>query len=241
MAWIKMRTNLMTDPRVVRLAVQLRQPRALVVGACYVLWCLADQHSEDGCLTGYTAEILDELTGLQGFSAGMQAVQWLTISPDGLQVPRFDEHNSQSAKQRAQAATRVIRSRYAASVSKACTEKEKEKEKHHHQTEQLPDDADAAGAGRQQPAAGADFSQWAAEQARRPEWLPEGKGWIDQRTWLAMASECPDIDAETYQAILRQAKACRHQLKNPAGYILRKLREAQANTQKTSGQDTEKR
>jgi len=69
MAWIKMRTDLMTDPRVVRLAVQLRQPRAMVVGACYVLWCLADQHSEDGNLAGYTEEILDELTGLQGFSA----------------------------------------------------------------------------------------------------------------------------------------------------------------------------
>lgn len=234
MAWIKMRTDLITDPRVVKLAVQLRQPRAMVVGACYVLWCLADQHSEDGNLDGYTPEVLDEMAGLPGFAAGLHAAGWLQVTADGLAVPRFDEHNSQSAKQRAQAAVRVIRQRYAASVSKTHSEKEKEKEKHHHHEQPAAADGDAGAAtGSQHQQAG--LQQWAREQAKRPEWLPEGKGWIDASTWLAMAAECPDIDAGTYQQILRQAKACRHQLKNPAGYVLRKLREAQANTQQQTG------
>ncbi|WP_440110283.1 hypothetical protein [Acidovorax sp. BL-A-41-H1] len=100
--WIKMRANLLTHPKVVRMSSAFNADRVRTVGGLYAVWCLFDMHSEDGLLEGYTPQALDDLAGLPGISAAMLSVGWLVQSDLGLQTPEFETHNGQSAKRRAQ-------------------------------------------------------------------------------------------------------------------------------------------
>jgi hypothetical protein len=110
MAWIKMRSELLTHPKIVRILsamrphdVQTKTDKFRVIGGLHAVWCIFDQHSEDGVLVGYTPELMDHMIGWEGFSQAMVSVEWLHF--DGSQtlvLPEFDEHNSQSAKRRAE-------------------------------------------------------------------------------------------------------------------------------------------
>lgn len=133
--WIKMRADLLTSPKVVRIASALNADRLRVIGALHAVWCLFDVHSEDGSLDGYTPEVLDEMIGWAGFCDAMAAVKWITIEPGFLYIPRFDDHNGQSAKRRAQEALRKQKERADASASdadKKRTREEKRRDKHTH-------------------------------------------------------------------------------------------------------------
>lgn len=105
-----MRVELQTHPKVVRILSAMR-PQSVrsatdkfwVIGGLHAVWCVFDTHSEDGVLVGYTPEALDHVIGLPGIAAAMMEVGWLEY--DGAQtlvLPEFDEHNSQSAKRRAE-------------------------------------------------------------------------------------------------------------------------------------------
>lgn len=109
--WIKMRTDLWDDPRVVRMAASLATSRTNIIGGLYRIWSLADAYTEDGHLQGYDAEILDSALDLPGFSAALVKVGWLAISDDNLTIPRFEEHNGTSAKRRAMERNRKQRVR----------------------------------------------------------------------------------------------------------------------------------
>jgi len=98
--WIKMRADLATSPKVVRIASALRADRLRVIGGLHAVWCLFDVHSTDGKLDGYTTDALDELVGFPGFASAMVSVEWLVEDGEALMAPRFDEHNGQSAKRR---------------------------------------------------------------------------------------------------------------------------------------------
>jgi len=100
--WIKLRTNLFTDPRVARVALKTRQTKSAVIGAFCFVWSIADEHGESGELPGLDAELLDAEVGIDGFADEAIAVDWLLENSDGrLHVPRFEEHNSKTAKRRA--------------------------------------------------------------------------------------------------------------------------------------------
>lgn len=99
--WIKMRVDLGTSPKVVRMSSALHADRLRIVGGLHAVWCLFDVHSVDGKLHGYTADALDDLIGFPGFAASMISVGWLEDGGNFLAAPRFDEHNGQSAKRRA--------------------------------------------------------------------------------------------------------------------------------------------
>lgn len=99
--WIKMRVDLGTSPKVVRMASALHADRLRIVGGLHAVWCLFDVHSEEGKLYGYTTDALDEMIGFPGFSAAMISVCWLHDSGEFLAIPRFYEHNGKSAKRRA--------------------------------------------------------------------------------------------------------------------------------------------
>lgn len=103
MDWIKVRCDLRTHPKVVRVASALKSDRLRIVGALHAVWSIFDAHSIDGILHGYTLEILDEEIGWKGFSKAltMPDVGWMEITPDGIVMPRFDTHNGESAKRRA--------------------------------------------------------------------------------------------------------------------------------------------
>lgn len=109
--WIKMRADLHTHPKVVRISSALKADRLRVVGGLHAVWCLFDAHSEDGSLSGYSTSAVDELIGFPGFADAMCGVKWLVVEADGLSLPEFDEHNGQSAKRRAMETQRKRRER----------------------------------------------------------------------------------------------------------------------------------
>ncbi len=134
--WIKMRADLLTHPKVVRMASALKADRLRVVGGLFAVWCLFDAHSVDGHLEGYTDQVLDDLVGFQGFAAGMRGIGWLELTEDSLVTPRFDEHNGQSAKRRATEAQRKRdeRKTSALDADKKRTREEKRREDIKHPT-----------------------------------------------------------------------------------------------------------
>jgi hypothetical protein len=109
--WIKMRADLHTHPKVVRISSALKADRLRVIGGLHAVWCLFDVHSVDGSLSGYTPQAVDEMIGFPGFSDVMAQVKWLEILADGLALPEFEEHNGQSAKRRALETQRKRRER----------------------------------------------------------------------------------------------------------------------------------
>lgn len=128
--WIKMGKDLLTHPKVVRMSSALRADRLRTVGGLFAVWCLFDTHSADGQLSGYTPEALDELVGFPGISAAMEAVGWLSHDDEGVFLPRFEEHNGQSAKRRAQETDRKREGRKtsASDADKKRTREEKRRE-----------------------------------------------------------------------------------------------------------------
>ena len=104
--WIKMRTDLLTSPKVVRMASALNADRFRIAGGLLSVWSLFDAHSVDGILEGYTSSAVDELAAWPGFAESMLSVGWLEQDGTSLAMPRFDAHNGASAKRRAQDADR---------------------------------------------------------------------------------------------------------------------------------------
>ena len=107
--WIKVRGELLSHPKLVRISCACRADKLRSLGALVCAWSIFDMHSEDGTLDGYTPDILDEIVGMAGLSTAMHAVGWLEYVPENarpedvqsLVMPRFSNHNGKSAKRRA--------------------------------------------------------------------------------------------------------------------------------------------
>lgn len=104
--WIKMRTNIDTDPAVVRIASALHTDRYGIVGRLHKIWSWANEHLTDGQDVPIDAEFLDCLVETPGFSAELRRVGWLSGRDGCLSFPSFERHNGASAKARAQDAAR---------------------------------------------------------------------------------------------------------------------------------------
>jgi len=102
-----MRCDLSTAPKVVHLSSLLSQDRFAIVGRLHTLWSWADQHSVDGNAMTVTESFIDELVNSPGFACALRKVGWLEGRENLLSLPRFAEHNGQTAKQRALTASRV--------------------------------------------------------------------------------------------------------------------------------------
>lgn len=128
--WIKVRSNLATSPKVVRIMSALKADKFRTIGGLVSAWCLFDSHSEDGKLPNYTFEILDTMVGFEGLARAMASVEWLIETSEGLEIPRFDVHNGQSAKRRAmdQERKRNVRKMSASEADKIRTREEKNRE-----------------------------------------------------------------------------------------------------------------
>lgn len=108
--WLKMRMDLQSHPKVVRILSAMRlkdgatqTDKFRVIGGLHAVWSVFDTHSEDGRLYGYTPETLDHVIGWEGFAEAMMLVDWLTFDgSETIEMPRFSEHNGQSAKRRAE-------------------------------------------------------------------------------------------------------------------------------------------
>lgn len=115
--WIKMRTNLDGDPRVIQLAEQLGIPDLHAVGMLWKVWAWADSHSIDGNALGVTRATLDRFAGVSGFADALRTIGWLDGRDGALTFPRFAEHNGQTAKTRAQTSKRVQQHRNTRAVA----------------------------------------------------------------------------------------------------------------------------
>jgi len=104
--WIKMRRDLWTHPRVVRIASALGLPRVHVIGALHGVWSVFDAHSEDGTIDDMDPDALDGLVETPGMSAAMAGVGWLEIDGSRCTLPRYADHNGATAKRRAADARR---------------------------------------------------------------------------------------------------------------------------------------
>lgn len=109
--WIKMRIDLDNEPEVVAVAQQLNVNEMYVVGCLHKLWSIADQHSTDGFLRGYTPIRMDAKVHLSGFSEALASQGWLVISNEGIEIPKFTDHNGASGKARARSLKSMRRKR----------------------------------------------------------------------------------------------------------------------------------
>ena len=127
--WIKMRSNIDHDWRVVRMAELLGIPELHVVGCLWKVWSWADQNSEDGNALCVTDVTLERYTSVTGFAHAMRQVGWLSGESGALTLPNFTEHNGQTAKKRAKTQARVQKHRNAFVTLKALPEKRREEKK----------------------------------------------------------------------------------------------------------------
>lgn len=105
-SWIKMRTDLATDPAVAIIAKATRLNPYAVVGRLHAIWAWADSHTEDGRIVGIDAAWVDKYVGKRGFAEAMVVAGWLTIDADGIILPSYTSHNGATAKRRAKEARR---------------------------------------------------------------------------------------------------------------------------------------
>lgn len=99
--WIKMRMDLQTHPKIVRIMSATCSDKFRVIGGLHAVWCIFDQHSDNGELRGYSPEMMDTVIGWNGLSDALISVGWLEHSDETLVMPEFDSHNGKSAKRRA--------------------------------------------------------------------------------------------------------------------------------------------
>jgi|GEM_PF-1739470 len=108
--WIKLFKTLFDHPKVFSICERLSCIEITAVGGLACVWAIADTHSTDGRLE-MSARALNRKLNFDGFAEAMEAVGWLEIGEGFVNIVRFDEHNGQCAKRRAQDAVRAAKYR----------------------------------------------------------------------------------------------------------------------------------
>lgn len=123
--WIKLEKDRREDPRVLRMARELRNAGVtherfthnahvtVILGCLDVLWCYADSHLREGDTLDLGVDQIDELVGLQGF-CDLMPPDWLeVVDAQRVKLPDFHAHNGTEAKKKAQSQKRQERKRNA--------------------------------------------------------------------------------------------------------------------------------
>ena len=98
--WIKMRSDLFEHPKVFKLADLLGVDEFAAVGMLFCFWAWADKHAVDGRVDAATTRLVDKCAHRAGFAEALVSIGWLVVDADGITIPRFNEHNGDSAKER---------------------------------------------------------------------------------------------------------------------------------------------
>lgn len=109
--WIKITKALPDKPEVWAIAQSLNIDPDAVTGKLLRVWAWFDDQTEDGNALSVTKLLLDRQVGINGFCDALEAVGWLEIYDNVITIPKFDRHNSATAKKRALTNERVIKSR----------------------------------------------------------------------------------------------------------------------------------
>jgi len=118
--WIKIETGLHQKPETLLLAKELNCPVDLVIGLLHRFWSWSNKSSTNGRLELIDLAMIDEVIRHDGFGKAMRGVGWLDEDEEGLYIPNFDRHNSQSAKKRALEQERKRRQRDVTVTSRQC-------------------------------------------------------------------------------------------------------------------------
>lgn len=109
--WIKVEHALPDKPEVMEIATTLGIDSDAVVGKLIRVWTWFDNHTEDGNAPVTVRALLERYTNVTGFVTSMLQVGWMEEKDGMLSVARFDRHNGQTAKNRANTNRRVTKSR----------------------------------------------------------------------------------------------------------------------------------
>lgn len=135
--WIKMRTSLLTNPKVNGIARFLEDSRDVArslstgysgtmneivtrnvmrhvtVSSLLVVWGAANEHTKDGVFTNADLSDIDDMVGIPGFGKAMQAVGWADFDEESFSVtlPNFTEYNTSGASRSANAKSGAERQR----------------------------------------------------------------------------------------------------------------------------------
>jgi len=109
--WIKIEHALPDKPEVMEIAHALKIDADAVVGKLIRVWTWFDVHTENGNANVTMRALLDRYTGVTGFIAEMQNVGWIAESNGVLTINKFERHNGQTAKNRANTNRRVAKLR----------------------------------------------------------------------------------------------------------------------------------
>lgn len=133
--WIKMRTSLLTNPKVNGIARILESAnevgrvlstgyngplseivtrtvtRHVTVSCLLIVWGAANEHTEDGVFTNADLSDIDDMVGIPGFAAAMVEVGWAEFDSDNVTVslPNFNEYNTPGSERSAGAKTNAER------------------------------------------------------------------------------------------------------------------------------------
>jgi len=120
--WIKMRTSLLTNPKVNGIARILENSvevadvlttgysgtmsqivtrnvmRHVTVSSLIVIWGSANEHTKDGIFSNADFSDIDDMVGIPGFADAMESVGWLIYDKENHSVilPNFNEYNTSS-------------------------------------------------------------------------------------------------------------------------------------------------
>lgn len=117
--WIKVEKATARKPEVVGIATRLGIHRRHAFGLCVEFWSWCDDQLKTGHVPSVTTEAIDEFFGHAGFANALLSVGWLLARSGSLEVPHFDRHMSESAKNRALSTVRKQNQR-AADESRNC-------------------------------------------------------------------------------------------------------------------------
>lgn len=110
--WIKVQTSLHENPKLSVLAEELCVHEMHALGLLVRFWSWADSQLLDCNAPSVTEKFIDRIVGHAGFAAALRKVGWLSGEYPNLVLPNFDEHNGQTAKQRALTYRRVQKTRH---------------------------------------------------------------------------------------------------------------------------------
>lgn len=128
--WVKWVKGLSKRREVIVLARKLGVSRREAACACMEMWEWADDETTNGHIQGATGEDIDLQLGLPGFASALQSseVGWLRVNSQGITFPRWDRHNGESAKRRANDAAKKRQQRDLGSGRKSRKKRDKRPE-----------------------------------------------------------------------------------------------------------------
>ena len=104
--WLKIEKATSSKREVLVIAAELGIHPDHAFGMCFRFWSWCDDNLADGHARGVTKTILDRAIGHDGFAQAVINAGWLIDLGDAIQIPNFNRHLSQSAKNRALASER---------------------------------------------------------------------------------------------------------------------------------------